>query len=1051
MTAARSRKNKKEQPFDLRLPGAVLRIWPERSTSARSDKPPRLEDLLPDLPGLHRLDSGIAVITPEAPDPAPVDTAVHLGLTLVDSLQRRPSPAGSKGPRVLISPGEVLFRQGLPSLTVDAVGEHVEAWAGNLQPGRVHITGWAACMLEEPRDLSPSSVTAELLGGSIPVFEVGSLQRVGVPWRNPELLNRRLRPLPRTALFNSVKDHLNVPAWRVEGVLGCGKSRLVFEVLLNTGTPALWLRARPTRRRGGSLARQIAEQLLAPSPPSPSLLLLPNIRDVKVQDAIHALLLADDVDDKLALMEQLPTILARISASLSSPLYLVVDDVEQIDSRDSNFIQNLLDHPQLGKGFHLLLVGRGGLALAPAMHQLPTLPVHPFDESEMENLAEQLFKGLSLPDSVEGRLRETTQGYPFALEEGMVALIREKNLRRVYGSFFFAGVESIDFKPSARLVCHLVAEAARLEALLPLQLLSAVGGSVPPESLDAAAKSLGTSPPTTWEFAPVAAGLLHSVTTPWGPGVELTSPAYSVALRQSLAPETTEQARHLMGQVLADSSLTGEAHWQSYGLLKGTREGLESLIQTLKTPHAARVPADQMLDTLDDELRSLRKRRGSTNAELEILWRLLPLARKQGRLHEYESELARAVDLASGHPSRLLALAGLKGEMDREAGRYQAAETTIRLALSAAQGADERRQALLLIQLGRLHLDQERFEEAKELFEKLDVTLERRGATALCAACRYHLGNIAAQENRLEEALELHQEALVERRKQGIQRAAGNSLTALGAVYLAIGNYPSALESYREAQELLEEYGAEEDVGFPLLGLGKVFNRLGDYTAASKPLRLALSLRQGKDEVAGEAVARLAVAENHLFLGQHDKALEEATDAQFKLNVISRKSLLADAELLLGRIGLQQRRFDSVLEHLSSALEVHREVGDDEAVGFDLAMLIRLAINTEEIEETAQWSDQLLEHLQNLPRAELLEEIQFGLYRGLTWLRERGAEAADPLPHLQSAYREILRKASHLEPQRRHHFLFQIAEHREILEAGTHAGLPLDLDLSLEP
>ena len=1045
MTAAKSKK-KKQQPFDLRLPGAVLRIWPERGSSAGSGTPPRLEDLLPDLPGLHRLDSGIAVITPEAPDPAPVDTAIHLGLTLVDSLQRRNAPAGGKGPRVLVSPGEVLFRQGLPSLAVDAVGEHVEAWSGNLNPGRVHITGWAASMLEEPRDLSPSSVTAELLGGSIPVFEVGSSQRVGAPWRNPELLNRRLKPQPRTALFNSVKDHLNVPAWRVEGALGCGKSRLVFEVFLHTGTPALWLRAQPSRRRGRSLVRQVAEQLLAPPSPSSALPLLPRIRDVQVKDEIHALLPADDADAAQALIEQLPAILTRISSSLSSPLYLVVDDVEQIDSRDSELIESLLDDPALGKGFHLLLVGRGGLALAPAMHKLPTLPVHPFDQSEMENLAAQLFDGLSLPAAVEGRLQEATRGYPFALEEGMVALIREKNLRRVYGSFFFAGAESTDFRPSPRLICHLVAEAARLEALLPLQVLSVVGGPVQPESLEAAATILGTSPPTSWESAPLSAGLLHSVPTPWGPGVELTSQAFSVALRQSLALETIEQAQQLMGRVLADSSRTGEAHWQSYVLLKGTGEGLESLINTLKTPHAASVPPGQMLDTLDDELRSVRKRRGTADTELEILWRLLPLARKHGRLHEYEGELARAVDLASGHPSRLLALAGLKGEMDREAGRYQAAETTIRLALSAAQGADERRQALLLIQLGRLHLDQERFEEAKQLFEKLDVTLERRGATALCAACRYHLGNIAAQENRLEDALELHQEALAERRRQSIQRATGNSLTALGAVYLALGNYPLALESYREAQELLEEHGAEDDVGFPLLGLGKVFNRLGDYTAASKPLKLALSLRQGKDEVAGEAVARLAVAENHLFLGQHDKALEEATEAQFKLDVISRKSLLADAELLLGRIGLQQRRFDSVLEHLSSALEAHREVGDDEAVGFDLAMLIRLAINTEQIEEAARWSDQLLEHLEGLPRAELLEEIQFGLYRGLTWLRERDAEAADPLPHLQSAYREILRKASHLEPQLRHHFLFQITEHREILETATRAGLPMDQD-----
>jgi tetratricopeptide (TPR) repeat protein len=222
---------------------------------------------------------------------------------------------------------------------------------------------------------------------------------------------------------------------------------------------------------------------------------------------------------------------------------------------------------------------------------------------------------------------------------------------------------------------------------------------------------------------------------------------------------------------------------------------------------------------------------------------------------------------------------------------------------------------------------------------------------------------------------------------------------------------------------------------------------LGDYTAASGPLKRALSLRQGKDEVAGEAVARLAVAENHLFLGQHARALEEATEAHFKLNVISRKSLLADAELLLGRIGLQQRKFESVREHLSSALEAHREVGDDEAVGFDLAMLIRLAVHTDDTEDALRWSEQLMDHLQSLPRAELLEEIQFGLYRGLSWLGERGESTEDPLPHLKAAYREILRKATHLEPQVRHHFLFQIAEHREILEAATRAGLPLDQDL----
>jgi tetratricopeptide (TPR) repeat protein len=382
--------------------------------------------------------------------------------------------------------------------------------------------------------------------------------------------------------------------------------------------------------------------------------------------------------------------------------------------------------------------------------------------------------------------------------------------------------------------------------------------------------------------------------------------------------------------------------------------------------------------------------------------------------------------------------------MDQDGGRFEEAESTIRLALEAAKGIDPRRQALLLIQLGRLLLDQERWKEARELFQKLATSLDQQGATALAASCRYYLGNIAFHEERLEEALEQHKQALEQRRKQGLHRAAGNSLTAMGAVCLVLGVYPQALKAYRQALELLEEHGGDADRAFPLLGIGRTMNFLGDYTSASKPLRQALKLRQGKDEVAGEAVARLAVAENHLFLGQLEKAQDEATKAHFHFNLLSRKGFAADAEQLLGRIQMRLRQFDSARRHLVTALDAHRDRNNQLALAFDQAYLIELALIVEDDDEVAQHTLGLKYAMARLSRPELAELLHYHLYRGLDRLKDRTQQPDDPLAHLKRAYSELFRKASHLDPELRHHFLFQIAEHREIIEEATRAGLSID-------
>ena len=247
--------------------------------------------------------------------------------------------------------------------------------------------------------------------------------------------------------------------------------------------------------------------------------------------------------------------------------------------------------------------------------------------------------------------------------------------------------------------------------------------------------------------------------------------------------------------------------------------------------------------------------------------------------------------------------------------------TLVALAAALATG-------LLLIQLGRLFMREQRYDEATELFTNLGKALAKQGSAALEATCDYFLGNIAFHEKRLKDALEHHQTALEKRREQNLLRPVGSSLSALGAVCVAMGDYPQALAAFQEAHEILVEHGKKADVSYTLRGLASAYTRLGDYASASHPIRAALRIRAGKDDVAGEAIARLEVAENYLLLGQPGAALEDARKAHFQLTLLSLEPHLANAEQLLGRICLAQRQYEEAEAIVRRAERKGMEVGE---------------------------------------------------------------------------------------------------------------------------
>lgn len=1009
--------------------------------------------------GFYEVGDGCYVVIPSNGDPAVFDAATDWARQLELESATNPRPDGARlSPLAVIYPGIVGIGDGNKAvLEPDDLDSDLQHRRPDLEPG-VYLSGRAAKMLEYVPRLGKSASYQGHSGKALPFVRFEGPQYDGYPWRNPEVLGQSTKFVARNQLAESLGRLMQEAVTRVSGPLGCGKTRLVWQRGQRENGMRLWIRARPPRIESPIISEQLITQLLTPSDKQLADPLHPRFEAKIDRDQIRAALQKTGARRSEAevrlLNERAVLVLAHLAKKTDRNVWIVVDDFHQISPSDFSFLKHLLEVVDL-RVFQFVLIGRNGSPWPESLEPFPLLEVPPLEDAEMEVFARTVTEGLSIPEVVEQRFLAATRGYPFAFEEGLFALVHEKYLRRIYGSFFFGGSEDLEYQPSARLVRHVEAEVSRLGEPLPVRLLSITEHPVPASELASAASILGKQVAPGWEEPFVEARILDHVQSAWGRGVGIISPVNRRALSHSLPPERAEEARQALGELLSFGGEGGESHWLSYRLLAGSPEAIDPLMKLFRSKHAKVVPPEDLLAALGRELTGVRERRARTSPdssakvgdtessqiELELLWRLLPLARRLGRLSSYESDLARGVELSAKNPQKLLGLASIKAEQDQESGRFQDAESTIQFALKAAGGLEARHKALLLMQLGRLFVRQNRFDEAAALFSNLLGALDPNEAPALTASCRFFLGNVSLHQGDLELAHTHHLAALEQRQKHDLKRAAGVSFSALGAVATAQGNYPQALEYYRESTDLFKKHSKKGDDTYALLGLARAYGRIGDFTAATKPARLALELRSNRDDVAGEAIARLAVAMNYLDLGQFDAALEAARKAHFQLSMSSADEQLAETEMTLGLIHLRQGRHSDARRRFEEALGRFRDLRKELEISFVLAYLIEVSVAQEDAEAIRTFTAELKNKLKSLPPPDQSEILDFRIYRGLEWLSNQGFKVGDPSSFLARAYRSVLSKAENLSQEVRQRFLFQIPTNQEIVDSATREGL----------
>jgi tetratricopeptide (TPR) repeat protein len=267
--------------------------------------------------------------------------------------------------------------------------------------------------------------------------------------------------------------------------------------------------------------------------------------------------------------------------------------------------------------------------------------------------------------------------------------------------------------------------------------------------------------------------------------------------------------------------------------------------------------------------RGLRKRLSTPVLALTELY-LARLLTDQGEWHAAERTIQGILERAGpgeleGHPTVLIALHRLRGEVFYYAGRYPdaLAEHSEELRLADAAGNElahalgEVRRANVLAMMGRGDSAARDCRHAAE-------TLERLGDLSEAAHARLFLGVIIAgipgEPPQHAQAIQEFSEAIRLAEKAHDLRRVGWALFNTADILREIGRHDEAVERNTRSREILERIGDRFGLVNSMIVAGKLLIDTGDYERAEVELldayRLARELKAQADEV--DVVLRLA-------------------------------------------------------------------------------------------------------------------------------------------------------------------------------------------------
>ena len=261
-------------------------------------------------------------------------------------------------------------------------------------------------------------------------------------------------------------------------------------------------------------------------------------------------------------------------------------------------------------------------------------------------------------------------------------------------------------------------------------------------------------------------------------------------------------------------------------------------------------------------------------------------------------------------------------------------------AMALSQG-DTEKQMDYGIQLGLIHYNQNRFNEALDNFQ-MTLNLARESKNPFWEAMALNrLGNVYQLKTNFVQARNHYMEALQINRTHSNRPEEARTLVNLANVYSVIGQFQRSIELLLEAMSIHESVGNQEGLAWTSLSIARLFKRLNLLPRAMQYAETALdSYRQIEIETGSSTGVTLSLNEIGSIY-QRMGNLNKAKDYIHKVLVINSRNGnvhgKAANHLNLGHVFLEEGRYAFARTHLLNALTLKESVSDS----IDLTRLYR--------------------------------------------------------------------------------------------------------------
>ncbi|MEU5952266.1 BTAD domain-containing putative transcriptional regulator [Streptomyces sp. NPDC047525] len=280
-------------------------------------------------------------------------------------------------------------------------------------------------------------------------------------------------------------------------------------------------------------------------------------------------------------------------------------------------------------------------------------------------------------------------------------------------------------------------------------------------------------------------------------------------------------------------------------------------------------------------------------------------------------ERAAALDL---HTLSCEAAAALCSSAYTVGNRFEAWWRTHDAALAAARRAEDRAgEALLLIGLGQLRYEQDRFPESQGYFKQAAGLCAELGDIRGRAAAFAGLGSALREAGRLRAAQETLVRAVDGFRRLSDDPGIGLSCRYAGSVQLELGDFEASRAFLDESLRAYRRLGSRRGESLTLRSLGLVHRALGEYGAAEDLSGRAVDLLRTLGDPLMLAYAMQARAKSRIRLG---RSAEAAAEIRTVLDVCrGQRDRFGEALGLrtLGECELAAGRLDTAEQHLTAA------------------------------------------------------------------------------------------------------------------------------------